>query len=218
MKPKYLTFDCYGTLVDWRAGIEAGLRAVLGDVGLGGQDLLQSYVTAERKQESGYKKYRVVLRDTVMSMSAVLGKEVTPPEAEAFASSVPDWPVFPDTVRFLRGAGERGYQRYILSNVDNDLLQETIKRNGLEVDGFVTAEMIGSYKPRPAHWHEFMTRTGAKKEEVLHVAQSTFHDIVPTQGLGIESAWVNRYAERLPRDVFPTVIVDSLASLSRILE
>ncbi|MDG6981076.1 MAG: haloacid dehalogenase type II, partial [Nitrososphaerota archaeon] len=206
MKPRYLTFDCYGTLVDWRAGIEAGIRTTMGEVGLSGQDLLRSYVAAEQKQEAGYKKYRLVLRDTALSMSESLGKRITTAEAEAFASSVPKWPAFPDTARFLRDIGERGYQRYILSNVDNDLLEETIKRNGLEVDGFVTAEMIRSYKPKPAHWHEFMARTGAGREDVLHIAQSIFHDIIPTQRLGIDSAWVNRYGERLPQGAAPTII------------
>jgi 2-haloalkanoic acid dehalogenase type II len=175
-------------------------------------------VKAEQKEESSYKKYREVLRDTAISMSGVLGKRVSPAPAEAFASSVPRWPVFPDSVEFLKETGRRGYRRYILSNVDDDLLVETVRRNGLEVDGYVTAEQVGSYKPNPGHWRRFMAKTGARREEILHVAQSFFHDIVPTQQLGIDSAWVNRYGERLPADAAPSVIVDTLASLSAVLD
>jgi len=82
----------------------------------------------------------------------------------------------------------------------------------------VTAEQVGSYKPRPGHWTEFMARTGARKDEVLHVAQSVFHDIIPTQGLGIESVWVNRYREQLPAGASPGLIVDSLALLSGVID
>jgi 2-haloacid dehalogenase len=218
MRYRYLTFDCYGTLIDWRAGIERGLRSALGEIGLGGQELLRAYVDAERKEESGYKRYREVLRDTAVSLSEALGRKVDVASAEVFASSVPEWPAFPDTGRFLREVGSRGYKRYILSNVDNDLLEQTIERNHLEVDGYVTAEEIRSYKPKPGHWMEFMARTGARREEILHVAQSLFHDVVPAQRLGIESAWVNRYAEPLPAGASPTMIADDLSALSGILD
>jgi 2-haloalkanoic acid dehalogenase type II len=212
-----LTFDCYGTLIDWRSGIEAGLRRALGPVGLRGQVLLDAYVEAEKKQESRYMKYREVLSRTAASVAESLGVPADRGAADRFAASVPDWPAFPDTRRFLHVMGDRGYKRYILSNVDNDLLGRTIRKNRLEVDGFVTAEEVGSYKPNPAHWMEFLRRTGAKKEDILHVAQSVFHDVVPTQRLGISSAWVNRYHERLPPGASPLLISDSLKSLARFL-
>jgi 2-haloalkanoic acid dehalogenase type II len=214
LRHRYLTFDCYGTLVDWKTGIEDQLRAALGGVRLGGNGLLRAYMDAEKKQESGYKVYKEVLRDTVLSMSGALGRAVAPESAEEFAHSVPRWPPFPDTREFLHDAGSMGYKRYILSNVDDDLLEETIKRNGLEIDGYVTAEQIRSYKPRPAHWKEFMARTGAGRSEILHVAQSLFHDIVPTGDLGIDSAWVNRYGEAMPFGVAPLYVSDSLAHLA----
>jgi 2-haloacid dehalogenase len=217
MKHRYLTFDCYGTLIDWRAGIEQGLRSALGEVGLTGQSLLQAYVAAEQREERTYKRYRSVLRDAAIAMSEALGRRVTVEAAEEFASSVPMWPAFPDTARFLREMGSRGHLRYILSNVDDDLLEETIRRHGLEVDGYVTAEEVRSYKPDPGHWREFMAKTGALEGEVLHVAQSAFHDIIPAERLGIESAWVNRYGERLP-PAAPSFIADSLEGLSEAIE
>ena len=213
----HLTFDCYGTLIDWRAGIERELARTVGGVKLGRPQLLAAYVEAEKSQESTYKKYREVLRETVISMSGVLGATVTNGAAQAFAGSVARWPAFPDSAGFLREMGSRGLKRYILSNVDNDLLEETVRRHGFEVDGFVTAEEVGSYKPRPGHWERFFQKTGAKREGVLHVAQSVYHDILPTQSMGIASAWVNRYDEKLGPGVEPLFICDSLENLAKAL-
>ena len=215
----HLTFDCYGTLIDWRTGIERELtKALEGRVKLSGTHLLAAYVEAEKSQEATYRKYREVLQETVVSMSGVLGAEITDSAAREFAASVPKWPAFPDTARFLREAGSRGFKRYILSNVDNDILEETIKRHGLEVDGCVTAEEVGSYKPNPAHWIRFMAKTGIQKGSMLHCAQSVYHDIIPTQSMGIPSAWVNRYDEKLGPRVEPSYICDSLENLAGVLD
>ena len=214
----HLTFDCYGTLIDWRAGIERELVRALGGIKLSGQQLLAAYVEAEKSQESVYRKYRDVIRGTVVSMSRVLGVEVTNEAAREFASSVPKWPAFPDTAEFLREMGSKGFKRYILSNVDNDLLEETISLHGLDVDGFVTAEEVGSYKPRPGHWERFFQETGAKKEGLLHVAQSIYHDIIPAQEMGLVTAWVNRYNEPMPKTASPAFVTDGLAHLAELLD
>ncbi len=190
----------------------------MGDVRVSGQGLLDTYISAEKEQESTYRKYREVLRLSALSLSPRLGMRVTEGAAREFAASVPRWPAFPDTRRFLRDMGQRGYKRFILSNVDNDLLEETISANGLEVDGFVTAEEVGSYKPDPAHWLRFMQKTGADMGEILHCAQSQFHDIAQTQSIGISSAWVNRYCEKLQPGLEPSVICDSLAHLAKTIE
>jgi 2-haloalkanoic acid dehalogenase type II len=218
MRYRYLTFDCYGTLIDWKTGIENGLASALGPVKIRGKELLDAYVSAEKEQESTYKKYRDVLRDSALALSGSIGVRVTEETARLFAGSVPTWPAYPDTAGFLRDMGRRGYKRFILSNVDNDLLEGTIRNSDLEVDGFVTAEEVGSYKPNPGHWKTFMERTGASKEEVLHVAQSVFHDIIPTQALGIASAWVNRYHEPMPAGANPLFVSDTLAHLGELLE
>lgn len=211
---KYLTFDCYGTLIDWRGGIEKNLRRALGRVTLAQTGSLVSlYVRLEAEQERKYKKYRQVLSDTAKKVATKLGKKMSAAEAEQFAASVPLWPPFGDTATSLKKLGNLGYKRYILSNVDSDLLMETINRNDLEVDGFVTAEEVHSYKPAFGHWQRFLARTGAKKNEVLHVAQSLFHDISPASKLGIETAWVNRYAEKLQGNVAPSMISDNLRHL-----
>jgi len=213
----HLTFDCYGTLIDWRAGIERELARSLGSVRLTGARLLAAYVEAEKSQESAYKKYREVLRETVVSMSEALGVEVSDAAAHEFAASVPRWPAFPDTANFLREMGSRGFKRYILSNVDNDLLEETIDVHGLDIDGFVTAEDVGSYKPNPAHWISFLEKTNIQRGKMLHCAQSVYHDIIPTQIMGIASAWVNRYGEKLGPGIQPDFISDNLENLARAL-
>jgi len=217
MRFRYLTFDCYGTLIDWKTGIEAELNAALGRVRLEGRELLDAYVSAEKLQEATYQKYREVLRRTLLSMSGTLGVDISEEAARRFAASVPRWPAFPDTNEFLRRMSALGCKLYILSNVDDDLLEETINRNGLKIDGFVTAEQVGSYKPMPGHWVKFMQVTGAKHEETLHVAQSVYHDIIPTQAMGIASAWINRYDEPLPKAATPLFMSDSLAHLGEIL-
>ncbi len=215
---KYLTFDCYGTLIDWHAGIEENLGKALGRVTLPrGESLLTPYVRLEAQQEGTYKKYRQVLSETAKDVATELGKKVSAHAAAKFAASVPLWPAFTDTASSLKVLGRLGYKRYILSNVDTDLLGETIRRNKLEVDGFVTAEEVHSYKPALGHWQRFLKRTPAKKSELLHVAQSLYHDIRPASTLGIKTAWVNRYRETLPGDVAPWMISDNLKHLVQTL-
>lgn len=218
MRYRYLTFDCYGTLVDWRKGISEALAAVAGGSHVSGSALLAAYVAQEKEQEKTYQRYSEVLRKAARGLSGTLGTEIREDAARRFAASVPRWPAFRDSARFLKDAGAKGYRRYILSNVDTDTLEETIGRNGFEIDGYVTAEEVRSYKPRAGHWERFLEKTGAKKGEVLHVAQSVFHDILPAQRMGMDSAWINRYGEALPAGAEPTVISDSLMSLDPLLE
>jgi 2-haloacid dehalogenase len=218
LKFEYVTFDCYGTLIDWRAGIERSLREALGDVKLTGGALLGAYLSAEMEEEKSYKSYRDVLSGAASRLSGPLGGEVSPEAAAVFADSVPSWPAFEDSREALRELGRRGYRRYILSNVDDDQLLATIENNGLEVDGFVTAQEVRGYKPGAAHWNRFMQKTGAARGEFLHVAQSVFHDVLPTQEMGISSAWINRYDEPLPPSAQPAYIADSLAGLLRAIE
>ncbi|MDV3293855.1 MAG: haloacid dehalogenase type II [Nitrososphaerales archaeon] len=215
---RYLTFDCYGTLIDWRAGIERNLAKAMGPLPLRGKELLDAYLDSEKRQEGAYKSYRDVLAGTARDLAEKFGVAMSSAAAERFAGSVPEWPAFEDTARALRDLGKKGYLRYILSNVDTDLLRETISRNGLEVDGYVTAEETKSYKPAFGHWLHFMKKTGARRAEILHVAQSVFHDIIPAWKLEIESAWVNRYAEPLTPEAGPLLIVDSLGGLVKILD
>lgn len=177
---------------------------------------MDAYASAEREEERTYKSYREVLANTALRLSRAFHIEVDAGSARDFADSLPSWPAFPDAKKALRRFGENGHVRYVLSNVDTRPLEETIINNGLEVDGVVTAEEVRSYKPRHEHWVRLMEKSGARKEEILHVAQSIYHDLVPAQDLGITACWVNRYREQLTSHVEPLFKLDSLAQLGRI--
>src|SRR5208283_3623350 len=149
----------------------------------------------EADEEHGYRPYREVLCSTAIKVANAMKVPISEEEANIFASSVPLWPTFGDSVESLKHLGEKGCQRIILSNIDGETLKKTLLQNNLEVDGWITAEDVGSYKPSFEHWHRFFDRYNASKKETLHVAQSLFHDIIPSGKLAISNAWINRYSE-----------------------
>lgn len=218
MKFTHLTFDCYGTLIDWRKGIEVHLGELLRRNGLpSGVSVYPLYVKLEAEEEGQYKSYKEVLRDTAIKVAEHLKVSIAEKEAKVFAGSVPSWPPFSDTVETLKELGRRGYKRVILSNIDRDLLKETILQNGLDVDGYITAEDVGSYKPAPGHWNRFFEGYKGSKETTLHVAQSIYHDIIPSSKLAIPTAWINRYSEANPPGISPSYVLGDLRSLLKLL-
>jgi len=218
LKFSHLTFDCYGTLIDWRAGIELNLGGLLREKGLASEvRLFPIYLKAEADEEGKYKSYREVLRDVAMKVAENLGTPISEGQASSFAASVPRWPAFSDTVETMKELGKRGYKRIILSNVDRDILRETILRSGLDVDGYITAQDVGSYKPSTAHWNKFFDDYQASEQRTLHVACSIYHDIVPASKLGITNAWINRYSETKPVDVNPSYVFGDLKEILKIL-
>jgi 2-haloacid dehalogenase len=137
--------------------------------------------------------------------------------AYEFASSIPSWKPFADTVECLKKLGKMGLKRVILSNVDRDLLKDTVLQNGLEVDGCITAQDVGSYKPSVGHWNRFFDEYKANRESTLHVAQSVFHDIIPTGKMGVANAWINRYSDPEPAGINPTYVFLDLRGLVKTL-
>jgi len=217
VKFQYLTFDCYGTLIDWRKGIEAHLGELLRKNGVvPKKKIFPIYVKFEAEEESGSKPYREILKNTATRIASHFGISVPEEQTEEFAKSVPHWMPFSDTTETLKELGRRGYKRVILSNVDRDLLRETILRNGLEVDGFITAEDVRSYKPAVGHWNTFLERYKASKESTLHIAQSIYHDVLPATKLGFKVAWINRYGEE-NAGASPNYTFNDLKSLLTIL-
>ncbi len=218
MAIKYLTFDCYGTLIDWKAGIEESFRKYFAlDIPEGNTKIFERYLALEMQEEDTYKPYSDVLRDTSTKLASSLGMDAPAGAGEKFAASITTWASFPDTAATLMRLGERGYKRVILSNIDRQLLEGTIANNNLEVDGFITAQDVKSYKPREGHWLEFLKRYNASRESTLHVANSIYHDIVPACRMKIKTAWVNRYGERLPDGAQPDYIASGLSGLLEIL-
>jgi 2-haloalkanoic acid dehalogenase type II len=180
--------------------------------------IFSGYVALEASEEKGYKPYRDVLEETSLKLARVMGLEPSESAAAKFAESITRWPAFEDTAPTLKKLGTMGYKRVILSNIDKNLLRQTIRNNHLEVDAFITAQDVKSYKPEKRNWAAFLTTFKAKRDEVLHVASSIYHDITPANELGLKTVWVNRYGESLPRKVKPSFIVDRLSSLLGILD
>ena len=214
----YLTFDCYGTLIDWRKGIDISLGNLLRKNGLPAEvSVYSDYIRLEASEELGYKSYREVLRSTAIKVADALRISITKEDANAFASSVPSWPPFNDSVETLKQLGQKGCQRIILSNIDRETLKKTLLQNGLEVDGYITAEDVGSYKPSLEHWRRFFDQYKVTREETLHVAQSLFHDIIPSSKLAISTAWINRYSETNSSGTTPTYVFPDLRGLVKFL-
>jgi len=191
---RLITFDCYGTLIDWETGMLAALRPLFcrnGNI-IPDAKLLELYGEAEAEIEAGrYQRYRTVLSETVQAMGRQVGVKVTSEDGWQFAASVALWELFPDTVACLQALA-RGYKLGIISNIDDDLFAGTQRKLGVKFDLIVTAEQVQSYKPSLRNFQEALRRSGLPKDEVLHAGQSVYHDIVPASFLGIANVWVNR--------------------------
>jgi 2-haloacid dehalogenase len=215
-----LSFDCYGTLVDWVAGITMAFAeaAARDGIELAPADVIASYNELEPEvQADTYRPYRDVLGETALWVATGLGWPLAPERAGFLAESLPGWPVFADTHPALERLKSR-YKLVILSNIDDDLLLATIGRIGVEFDWTVTAEQLRSYKPGHAHFLEALERLDGDRGRLLHVAQSKFHDIRPCGELGIDSVWVNRQDEVLDEELEPLHVVKDLAELVEWLE
>jgi len=191
---RLLTFDCYGTLIDWERGLADALQTVCRAHGIADSDesLLSHFAAVEHTvQEGPFRRYRDVLEETLRGLGERLGFTPTGEEREAFAASVGDWPPFPDTVEALGKLASR-YKLAIVSNVDDDLFAGSARQLKVPFDWVVTAEQVGSFKPARGHFDGNLRRSGIPKEEVLHVAQSLFHDVAPASALGFTTLWVNR--------------------------
>jgi 2-haloacid dehalogenase len=194
-----LTFDCYGTLIDWETGLLAGLREALpGASGARVADdvLLETYAGHEAEAESPpYRTYREVLAAGLRGVAADLGLDVGDEAVARFSESVRDWPAFGDSADALRRLHER-YRLGVITNCDNDLFAASSAHLGTGFDWVVTAEMARSYKPAPAGFELALETIGVPRERILHVAQSLFHDHVPAKRLGLASVWIDRRHDR----------------------
>jgi len=212
---RWATFDCYGTLVDWRGGIGGALSRLFGEERA--DALLAAYHEIEPKvQQESSLSYRDVMARTLEEVAAREGLVVPAGDADALAASLPRWPVFPDVRTSLTEARARGWRLAILSNTDRDLIEASMAMLGVPFDFAVAASEIGSYKPAHRHWEVFAEKAGAMQGGHVHVAQSQFHDIAPARELGIPSIWINRLGEQVT--VQPTRELPSLAGLPDALD
>ena len=194
MPDRWLTFDCFGTLVDWRHGI--GTTGELLFPGRG-KDFLDAFNDheAEVEAERPFRPYKSVLAETTRRAAAKLGLELKPDNATALVATIPYWPVFADVGPALGALRKEGWKLALLTNCDRDLIAETRLRLPVPFDAVVTAEDVSAYKPNHAHFERFQSTHGSAAQRWIHVAQSYFHDIKPAHELGISRIWVNRLGE-----------------------
>jgi 2-haloacid dehalogenase len=191
---RWATFDCYGTLVDWRAGIRGELARLFPDADA--DTLLARYYEIEpRAQLDGQLAYRHVMARTLAEVASESRLTLPVGEDDSLGSSLPRWPVFPDVRSGLEEARTRGWRLGILSNTDRDLIGASLTTLGVPFDIVIVASEIGSYKPAHRHWQVFAESTGVTPDRHVHVAQSLFHDVAATNELGIASIWINRVGE-----------------------
>jgi 2-haloacid dehalogenase len=206
---RWATFDCYGTLIDWNAGIRAELARVFGEERADEQ--LHRYHELEPELEAdGTLRYREVMTEAMRRLGAPAGEE------SGLADSLPRWQPFPEVRAALTEARDRGWKLAILSNTDPDFIAVSKELLGVPFDETVVASEIGSYKPALRHWQEFTARTGAHPSRHVHVAASLVHDIAPAKELGLPSVWINRLSEKA--DPEPTRELSDLSRLPETLD
>jgi 2-haloalkanoic acid dehalogenase type II len=193
-----LTFDCYGTLIDWESGIFTALQPLLAKSGqlLSRDAALETFAQHESAQEE--ETPSMIYSDLLATVHRRLAKAwnvaVTNAEHTRFGASVPDWPAFPDSAESLAYLKQH-YQLVILSNVDRESFKGSNKRLGVEFDAIYTAQDIGTYKPNPRNFEYLLTHMAARglaKTDILHTAQSLFHDHGPAKKFGLASCWIDR--------------------------
>jgi 2-haloacid dehalogenase len=219
-----LTFDCYGTLIDWETAILAGLRRTLGPAGTAhdDDDLLGRFARHEAVTEAGpYLRYREVLARSLREVCAEVGVEPPVEAVAAFAGSVGDWPAFPDSADALARLARR-FRLAVITNCDDDLFAASNRRLGVTFDWVITAQQAGSYKPNPRNFQIAFERIGVPRERILHAAQSLFHDHIPAKSLGLTTVWINRRHDRPgsgatpPAAATPDLTVPDMATLARL--
>jgi 2-haloacid dehalogenase len=217
-----LTFDCYGTLINWEDGILGCLHRILvaHKKDIDDATLLKLYGDFEDKAEAGeYRRYREVLQSVVRQFGEQLGFTPTEEEVRSLPDSLPKWKPWHDTVSALHHLRSR-FRLAIISNVDDDLFAGTRPQLGVDFDHVITAQQAGAYKPSLKIFELALSRIGVSPHRVLHVGQSVYHDVIPAQSLGLSTVWVNRPSLRAgvgavkKAEGHPDLVVSSLTDLA----
>lgn len=212
-----LTFDCYGTLIDWESGLLGTLRPLLGSHGhsLSDAEILQIYGELELAAQQPYRRYRDVLIEVVQGFGRRLDFAPSASEAESLPQSMKDWPPFPDTVAALQRFKTK-YKLAIISNTDDDLFAGTARHLKVNFDQVITAEQAKAYKPSEAPFRLALRRLGLEHDRVLHVGQSVYHDVLPAKKLGVATVLVYRrgFGATRPTEGHPDLTVPDLRTLA----
>jgi 2-haloacid dehalogenase len=215
-RTRWASFDCYGTLIDWNAGIQAELGRIFGEPE--DERLLARYHELEPQvqRDDPTAPYRAVMATVLGRLADEEGAEPPEAEADALARSLPAWPAFAEAPGALADARARGWRLAILSNTDRDLIDASMAAIGVPFELAIVASELGSYKPSRGHWDAFFDQTGADPSRHVHVAASLYHDIRPAAELGIAAIWINRLGE--PSDVPRARELPSLEGLGETLD
>ncbi|MFL5860017.1 MAG: HAD family hydrolase [Solirubrobacteraceae bacterium] len=213
---RWATFDCYGTLVDWNAGISGELGRLFGPEQEAA--MLERYHAIEPRvqREKPTWTYRAVMAAVLAELAREADWSLPLREEDALGRSLPGWPVFAEVPDALAEARRRGWKLVALSNSDRDLIEASMQAIGVPFEGAIVASEVGSYKPAHGHWHAFYASTGADPAHHVHVAQSHFHDIIPAHELGIRSVWINRLGQQ--GEPAPTRELPDLTGLADVLD
>jgi 2-haloacid dehalogenase len=193
-----ISFDSYGTLIDWEAGLLPVLRGLLAkhEQTLPDASLLELYGEFEAQAEAGsYQSYRKVLESVVRQFGEHCGFHPSAAEQRSLHESIPAWPPFPDTVSSLQRLRQR-YELAVISNIDDDLFAETRKHLAVDFSAVITAQQAQSYKPALNNFRLALRQLGIEPARLVHAGQSVYHDVIPARSLGISTVWVNRRSAR----------------------
>lgn len=224
-----ITFDCYGTLIDWEGGAQQTLRGLLEKnpallpAGVPLEEVLDNFFQAwERAQwdriHRDYARYRDIARESVVEVAAVHGLPLGVSEGAAFADAIATWKPFPDTVAALRKLRQAGLRLGIISNIDDDILQATIKQLGVEFDLLMTAQQARAYKPSAVPFQRALERLGLPPAEIAHAAFGFEYDIGPAAQLGLRTILVRRSRVEFPPQPVPDLVVAHLAELASLFD
>ncbi len=216
-KPRFLTFDCYGTLIDWDEGSKQFFREILQRTAaqISVDEFHERWNQIEFNLILGpYRPYREILAESLRLTLAHYDLPHSAEDEERFARSIRSWPPFADVAPNLVKIKE-AYKIAIISNIDDDIIRESVKKMGVEFDNVITAQQARAYKPNPLVFKYALGRLGCKTSEILHVAFGFNYDIIPTQKEGIRTVWVNRRKEKMERKA--DFVVNDLAELSRLV-
>jgi 2-haloacid dehalogenase len=192
---RWATFDCYGTLIDWNAGIRGVLEQLFGVERA--PELLARYHELEPElEQDGSLPYKAVMSEALIRLAEEESLAMPEGESEALVRALPNWEPFPEVPEALAEVRHRGWNLVILSNTDRDLIEESMKRIGVPIDLAIVAGELRSYKPALAHWEHFFEVTTADKDHHVHVAASLVHDIAPARELELKTVWINRLGEK----------------------
>ncbi len=214
---RIISFDCYGTIIDWEEGITVAFEKLLKRRGMevSSEELLSRYAKIEAELENSYRPYREILREVAVKLARSFGVELSKDEKNVLVSSLPSWPPFPDSRDALLKIKEKG-KIAIISNIDNALIEKTVKNLGVDFDFIITAEMAGAYKPSLKIFELAHSIFKVPKSRWIHVAQSIYHDIRPAKSYGITAVWIRRrgYGATLPISGTPDLMFNSLQDFS----